>query len=607
MKSKFSIGLVYILIGILSSSCQKYINILSNQTQPYTVIDSRCIENGIGIKSSKYIDQPYCVKLFNNSWLCTYTLSDSFEASRDQRVGVALSDNLGKTWTETTNNLDTFLCNYSLPFVTSFGRVYIFYTFNNTGTFFTNSHIYEQFLYGGVLGFKYSDDNGLTWSARQVVNLPKTYIDYVNVYKGTFQTWWSICKPIIANGQMYFSLTKTAAKYEEGHIVGCSNILTETDPLKLDWHFYPTGNDLSKVIGIRNNSLSDTVLQEEHNIQQLNRGGYVCAYRTTLGFPMITYSRNATPDNWEVPTAFLYSNGDSIRNPRACPRIFKCSNGKYLFWHHANSFNSGHRYVGWISGGIEKDGSILWSQPEVALFSNSESASLLMSYPDLIESGGKYYITETQKKVARINEISAKLLDNLWNQDSLNSEILNGRLLKLQGSSLDKSAVKNIAIPSFYPTTGYCVQLKLNLTAYSDKTPKTYLMMYGKNMQDTVFRIKRYGSRVFAAELLSNNKVVCSIFSGNENVNLDKAVVLSFNVDKYAKVFSGMINGVLFRGNQTTLQGWSRIVQSMNQTYLFNNVISVDNTDNTINQLSIYSRYLTTSEQVSNYKYLITR
>jgi hypothetical protein len=39
-----------------------------------------------------------------------------------------------------------------------------------------------------------------------------------------------------------------------------------------------------------------------------------------------------------------------------------------------------------------------------------------MSYPDLIEDEGKYFLTETQKDVARTHEIDRTLLEALWNQ-----------------------------------------------------------------------------------------------------------------------------------------------------------------------------------------------
>ena len=602
---KYNLFLFLVTLCVLSSSCTKLsIDNFDNYNPINSIQDIRCIENGSNIKSNNYIDQPYLLKLADNSWLCTYTYSDTAESALDVRIGIAKSLDYGKTWTETSSNLDSFLCSYSIPFQTSSGRVYIFYSFNNKKVlYYNNSYKRMCYEFGGLLAYKYSDDFGKTWSNRFSVSIPFTNIDFTNQYNGTFNVWWSICKPILANGQMYFAFSKKRWDYGEGFIANCTNINTEIDPNKLIWNFYPSNLPANLQIGIRN---PIGTVQEEHNIQQLNDGGFCCLSRTNLGYPLICYSHD-NAKTWSNPLPVLYSNGDTIRNPRACPRVFKCDNGKYLLWNHNDSYTSGHRSIGWLSGGIEKNGVINWSQPEIALYTKAEPTFVLMSYPDMIQFGSDYYITETQKKNARINKISPTLLNNLWNQDSLSSEIVDGRLLEIKGDLLSKSLISNISIPNFYPMTGYCIQLKLDLSAYSSKAPQTYFSMFGKSVLDTVFRIKRYGEKRFGAELLDSNRVVCSVISGNETINTNNTIVLSFNVDRYAKVFSGMINGILFRGDQRTLQGWSRILQSMNQTYSFNKVISVNNTDNNIQQLSIYSRYLTTSEQISNYRFLISK
>jgi hypothetical protein len=53
---------------------------------------------------------------------------------------------------------------------------------------------------------------------------------------------------------------------------------------------------------------------------------------------------------------------------------------------------------------------IEWSQPEILLY--DDDPFIRMSYPDLIEEDGRFYITETQKSVGRVHEIPASLLDS---------------------------------------------------------------------------------------------------------------------------------------------------------------------------------------------------
>ena len=46
---------------------------------------------------------------------------------------------------------------------------------------------------------------------------------------------------------------------------------------------------------------------------------------------------------------------------------------------------------------------IEWSQPEILLYDDDPLTR--MSYPDLVEDQDRYYITETQKDIARVHEI----------------------------------------------------------------------------------------------------------------------------------------------------------------------------------------------------------
>src|ERR1044072_2002895 len=125
-----------------------------------------------------------------------------------------------------------------------------------------------------------------------------------------------------------------------------------------------------------------------------------------------------------------YANGRLLKHPRAANFAWRCENGKYLYWFH----NHGGRFIRehprrrsiayedrnpvWLSGGIEADSPkgkvILWSQPESVLY--DDDPYIRMSYPDMVEDGGKYFLTETQKDIARVHEIDATLLAGLWGQ-----------------------------------------------------------------------------------------------------------------------------------------------------------------------------------------------
>jgi len=92
----------------------------------------------------------------------------------------------------------------------------------------------------------------------------------------------------------------------------------------------------------------------------MNReNGLYCVYRTTLGQPAEAYSYDIGR-TWSEPELINYANGLPLRNPRACPRLWKCNNGKYLLWYHNNGGKDfKHRNPAWISGGIEKRENLL--------------------------------------------------------------------------------------------------------------------------------------------------------------------------------------------------------------------------------------------------------
>ena len=151
----------------------------------------------------------------------------------------------------------------------------------------------------------------------------------------------------------------------------------------------------------------------------LNNGNFYVTYRTIDGSPAYSISSDGGK-TFSNPRYMTYANGERIGNPRTCPKIHKTTDGKYLFWFHnnfrKNSYNG--RNPAWFSVGIEENGNIVWSQPEIVLY-DKDPAVLGMSYPDFIEQNGRLWITETQKDKARVHEIDPDLIEGMWNQGKI--------------------------------------------------------------------------------------------------------------------------------------------------------------------------------------------
>ena len=282
----------------------------------------------------------------------------------------------------------------------------------------------------GHFVFKYSDDHGRSWSAQRYEIPQRDFqIDRANPYGGKLKYFWNVGKAFAYRGAGYVPLHKVGGFGEgfftssEGVLLRSPNILTERDPAKLRWETLPEGD-----IGIRAPAGGGPIA-EEQSFSVLSDGSLFCVYRTIDGSPACTYSRDGGR-HWEPPDYMRYADGRPMKHPRAANFAWRCENGKFLYWFH----NHGGRFIResprrrtiayedrnpvWLSGGVEADGPtgrvIRWSQPEIAIY--DDDPMIRMSYPDLVEDGGRYFLTETQKDVARVHEIDPTLLAGLWSQ-----------------------------------------------------------------------------------------------------------------------------------------------------------------------------------------------
>ena len=92
-------------------------------------------------------------------------------------------------------------------------------------------------------------------------------------------------------------------------------------------------------------------------------------------------------------------------------------NRRYWFYNHdAKGYDVGSRNRAWLCGGVEEDspaGKVLrWGRPEVVLYTTEWERGI--GYPDFIEEGDRFSITETQKTIARVHEVPGWLMSRLW-------------------------------------------------------------------------------------------------------------------------------------------------------------------------------------------------
>jgi hypothetical protein len=391
--------------------------------------DERLMDNGLPIPLPDiytYADQPYMVETDDNAWLCVTTVTAGREGEFGQHiVSMRTADN-GRTWTDFTQlePPDGVESSYAVILKNDFGRIYAFYNHNtdNVRRVKADNPPYKNEYCcrvdsQGYFVFKYSDDNGISWSDKRY-NIPSREfeIDRNNADRGKIRYFWNVGKPFAYKGDAYVSLHKVGGFGEgfftssEGVLLKSSNIMREKDPGKITWETLPEGD-----IGLRAPEGGGKV-SEEHSCVVLSDGSFYANYRSCDGHPVETYSRDCGRA-WSPPQYKKYPNGRLFKHPRSANFVWKCNNGKYLYWFN-NHGGKGYedRNPAWISAGVERDTPdgkiIVWSQPEILLY--ADDPFIRMSYPDLIEKENFYYISETQKHKARIHKFDGSWFNKMW-------------------------------------------------------------------------------------------------------------------------------------------------------------------------------------------------
>ena len=390
--------------------------------------DPRNITAGWEIPTKTYSDQPYIVQTDDGAWLCVLTTGAGHEGQAGQHVAALRSTDQGKTWSAPVQveSPDGPEASYAVLLKVPSGRIYCFYNHNtdNVRQVIADNPPYRDGFCRRVdsLGhfvFRYSDDHGQTWSPQRYdVPMREMDIDRRNPYSGDLRFFWNVGKPFIHDGAAYISIHKVGGfgdgffTRSEG-ILACSKALVTSETCEdLDWETLPDGE-----FGLHTPPGGGPV-SEEQSYSVLSDGSFYCVYRSVDGHPVCTYSRDQG-HTWSEPRYKSFADGRPMKHPRAANFAWKCRNGNYLYWFH-NHGGRGYedRNPVWLTGGREADGPdgriIEWSQPEIVLY--DDDPFVRMSYPDLVEEDGRYFLTETQKDKARVHEVAPSLIEGLWTQ-----------------------------------------------------------------------------------------------------------------------------------------------------------------------------------------------
>lgn len=607
--------------------------LLAQTNSSTTISDTRNIATGTIIPSQGYADQPYIVKTDDGAWLCAITTGIGHEGSNGQHVVTIRSTNHGKTWDAPVDieTADGPEASYVVLLKTSFGRIYALYNYNTDNVREVKREDQGSYKRVDSLGnyvFKYSDDHGRSWS-RERYNIPVREFDCDrnNIYQGKLRFFWNVGRPLKIGESALMTLHKVGAMGDgffaqsEGAFLHSKNILSERDPKKVHFETLPDGDT-----GLRT-PVGGGRISEEQSIALLSDGSIFCVYRTIDGWPACAYSSDEG-HTWTEPAYLTYDlNGRRVKHPRAANFIWNCSNGRFLYWfhNHGGAFvrrmwdrktneqeNIGpasspydDRNPAWLMAGREIDTPegkrIEWTQPEIVLY--DDDPYIRMSYPDLIEEDGDYYLTETQKNIARIHRIPPSLVDGLFHQWDRKSVCKDGLMLEISDGN---STVPMPRLAEFNTRdatrldygmkelrNGFSIELWVTL----ESLRPGQILFDNCTDQGAGIRLTT-GERGKLTFAMNDGRQEVSWSSDRETLRTGQSQHVVITIDGGPKIITYVIDGILCDGGDERQFGWGHYSPTLRTPHGRKNLML----DKGIQRLRIYNRPLTTSEAIGNFR-----
>lgn len=592
--------------------------------------DARHLRNGRIIPGAGYADQPYVVRTDDGAWLCVMTTGHGVEGARGQHVISLRSMDQGRSWEPSVplEPADGLEASYAVLLKVPGGRVYAFYNHNTDNVREVKCEDGGTLQRVDSLGhyvFKYSDDHGRTWSAnRYEVPVREFECDRTNVYGGQLRFFWNVGRPLVLNDAAFLVLHKVGAMgpgffaQSEGAFLRSGNLLTERDPEQIRFETLPDGD-----IGLRA-PLGGGRVAEEQSIVSLSDGSLYCVYRTIDGWPACAYSRDGG-HTWTPPAYKTYTpGGRRVKHPRAANFAWKCGHGRFLYWFH----NHGGPFIqqlgaagkggrspyddrnpAWIMAGreIQTPAGLMieWSQPEILLY--DDDPHVRISYPDLIEDGGKFYVTETQKNVGRVHVIPEAILEGLFHQWDRCRVATEG--LSLQLPTADQSMPTETplpTLPAFHERdarsaglggrdlrAGFSLEFWLEL----DRFAADRMLFDSRDETGQGILVTSTASGTIRISL-NDGWQECRWECDRGAMEADRLQHLVIIVDGGPKIMTFVANGLCCDGGDERQFGWGRFSPHLRTP----NGAANAKIAAAVRSLRVYHRALRTSEAVGNYR-----
>jgi len=265
------------------------------------------------------------------------------ENNSNQKVVVSRSMDFGKTWSipyriDGEENGNGYSAQYGVPIIVpSTGRLYVFYT-KNIGIIDS----YRQ--HTGELWFRYSDDDGLSWSNAYSIELRRVALDHPD--NKIPPNWWFSSAPTILGNTVIVGMTRLESFYgytsrevykknvnSECYFLRFDNILTESDPKKIKVSTLPA---YDHGLQIRMPNDPNGSFCQEPTIVELSDGRYFSVMRTLQGKIYYSISKDKGMHFINPQPLLYHDHAPPILNPVAPAPIFKLNDGRFFLLFHNN-------------------------------------------------------------------------------------------------------------------------------------------------------------------------------------------------------------------------------------------------------------------------------
>jgi hypothetical protein len=338
-------------------------------------------------------------------------------------VNITRSFDKGRTWTKPVSiEPDGWESAYSSLAVAPSGRIYCFYCHNLHHIDIRDAGL-GRYDMGGEYCFRVSADNGSTWSKRYIATIRDMGIDarqeerFKSFDGKPLRFFWNVSRIWFDGDTFYSPIIKYIYKprdvihTSQGVLLRCAGL----DAGYMDgfanvkWETLPDGEE-----GICTPEGGGRVAEEQSYVT-LSDGTLFCAFRTIDGHPAGAASLDSGRV-FEPPQYLRRLEGRLLKHNRAATFIWPLGENRYFYWFN----NQGEKWFQrrnpvWCAIGVEVPGktglTVEFGQPEILLYHADPRVG--SSYPDLLKDGATWYITETEKRNARLHPIDNTFLDTM--------------------------------------------------------------------------------------------------------------------------------------------------------------------------------------------------